>query len=135
MIDKVKPPIFKLISTIFIWFSLSNYTYAAELSATEVSNSLGHLIRPKSFTLFNSADNDLTFYLTSKHLDRTEFRLRQNSNKEFSDSSSTQYLIEVPTSVQNRTQSVRYSLSSGKRYKLYWNYSQARWDISEMDFR
>lgn len=102
----------------------------AEISQMVITDVPQHLMRPNAFMLYNSAsETDIFFYLGAEENKLTEHQLIRNSVQEFSDGESNQYVINIPTSGRD---SISYILKAGKRYKIYWNPKDNRWDLVEL---
>jgi len=102
---------------------------AAEVKELEQAGGLHYLIPPYSFTLHNDARQDINIYLGTEQSNLTKQTLQRDVMKPFSDGKSTQYTIEIPTQGRER---VKYRLSAGKRYRIFWNDENQRWDIETL---
>lgn len=87
----------------------------------------GTLMPPNAIMLYNSAEQDITFFLASQDGHEKHFSIRGNARGTFSDESSSQYIIRIPTSGGRE---VRYPLSANSRYRIYWNSDANVWDVA-----
>lgn len=102
---------------------------AAEVKELEQAGGLHYLTPPYSFTLHNNTSQEIKFYLGTEQSNLTQQTLQPDAMKPFSDGKSTQYTIAIPTQGRER---VKYRLSAGKRYRIFWNDESQRWDIETL---
>lgn len=103
---------------------------SAEVRELELKGEGRHLLRPYSFRIENGTGGDIAFYLAADKERLIRQQLGPETMREFSDGKSKKYTIEIPT--DDRDNSVRYSLLAGKRYKIYWNEYERRYDLEEL---
>lgn len=121
--------------TLILAFSIVSITVcgasalAADVKELEQAGGRHYLIPPYSFTLHNDAGQDMNIYLGAEQSNLTKQTLQRDAMKPFSDGKSTQYTIEIPTQGRER---VKYRLSAGKRYRIFWNDESQRWDLETL---
>ena len=102
---------------------------AEDIQHLMVDDSEHHLMRPKAFTLHNSSEGDISFFLGQDVKSLSQYQVGANNVEEFSDGRSSEYIISIPTA---RRGAVQYIVKSGKRYQIYWNEPSDRWDLVEL---
>jgi hypothetical protein len=105
------------------------FALAAEVKELEQTGEIKYLTPPYAFTLHNDAGQEMNIYLGTEPSNLTKQTLQRDVMKPFSDGKSTQYAIEIPTQGRER---VKYRLSAGKRYRIFWNVESQRWDIETL---
>jgi hypothetical protein len=80
----------------------------------------------------NDASQLIAFQIAGKDGGMQRYEVAAGDVATLSDGRSTLYIIEVPT---DGAGVVRYELGAGRRYQIYWNRGDNRWDVVELTAR
>ena len=107
----------------------ASVSVAADIEEHQLGEEINALVRPGAFSLHNDSPQKIVFFLSSQTNDRIKKSLAGNQTIEFSDGESSQYEIVLPTAHKSP---VKYVISAQRRYAIYWNAKEERWDMFEI---
>lgn len=113
---------------LIILFMLCKEAAAQDEFPRKSENGLSQLLPAKSILLVNDDENsiNLRFSLSLDNQIWKEFLIRKNSNEVYELGNNNAIFIKICTPPDK---CVNYKLEELKRYKIYFNYPESRWDL------
>ena len=102
---------------------------SAETRLLDLGSDAYRVLPRNTVVIAIAAAQEIEFSLTGNDGVPRQYELDGGSIKGISDERSSEYTIEVETDDRG---AVRYTLSAGRRYQIYWNYRREVWDVTEM---
>ena len=114
--------------SLFLLFIICHRSTAQDEFPRKSENGLNQLLPAKSILLVNDDENsiNLRFSLSLDNQKWKEFLIRKNSNEVYELGSTSSIFIRICTPPDK---CVIYKLDELKRYKIYYNYPESRWDL------
>jgi hypothetical protein len=116
------------LSTLIVAFP----TLAGEIRRLDLNANNYAVAQKYRIVISNAAAQLIDFHIAGKDGGMQKYEVAAGDVATLSDGRSTSYTIELATDGNG---SVRYELSAGRRYQIYWNDPTYRWDLVELTAR
>jgi hypothetical protein len=107
-------------------------TLAGEIRRLDLNANNYDVAQKYRIVISNAAAQLIDFHIAGKDGGMQKYEVAAGDVATLSDGRSTRYTIEVATDGNGV---VRYELSAGRRYQIYWNDPGYRWDVVELTAR